>query len=129
MSEENAEGITPPTSIRIEETDHGRGVVATSDIAKGETIEVCPILELGSDDAGGLLNDYTVSLDGRAGVALLLGYGSLYNHSDKPNAEYVVEASDAYSFVALRDIATGEEITISYGADWWASRGAGDQSA
>ena len=115
--------ITPPTSIRIEQTAHGRGVIATEDIAEGETIEVCPILELGAGDTGGLLNDYTVALaDGSAGVALLLGYGSLYNHSDEPNAEYVVEESDAYSFVATREIAAGEQITISYGAEWWDSR-------
>ena len=115
--------INPPTSIRIEETEHGRGVIATAEIKAGETIEVCPILELGERDASGLLDDYTVSLgDGDPGVALLLGYGSLYNHSDEPNAEYVAEYDDAYEFVALRDIAVGEQITITYGEEWWASR-------
>jgi SET domain-containing protein len=115
--------ITPPTSIRIGETEHGRGVIATAEIATGETIEVCPILELGESDASGLLDDYAVSLgEGSSGVALLLGYGSLYNHSDEPNAEYVAEADDAYWFIALRDIGVGEEITISYGDEWWATR-------
>ena len=115
--------ITPPTSIRIEETEHGRGVIATVEIARGETIEVAPLLVLGERDASGLLDDYTVSLgeDG-PGVVLLLGYGSLYNHSDDPNAEYVAEADDAYTFVALRDIAAGEQITISYGEEWWRTR-------
>jgi uncharacterized protein len=114
--------ITPPTSIRIEQTEHGRGVIATAEIAAGETIEVCPILELGEADASGLLDDYTVSLGENPGYALLLGYGSLYNHSDEPNAEYLVEADDAYAFVALRDIAAGEQITISYGEEWWTTR-------
>ena len=118
--------ITPPASIRIGETDHGRGVIATAEIASGETIEICPILELAEGEASGLLDDYIVSLEeGRAGVALLLGYGSLYNHSDEPNAEYIVEADDAYSFVALRDIKTGEQITISYGEEWWRTRETG----
>jgi uncharacterized protein len=118
--------ITPPTSIRIEETKHGRGVIATTEIAKGETIEVCPILELAEGDTSGLLDDYTVSLgDGSTGVALLLGYGSLYNHSDDANAEYLAVAEDAYSFVALRDIAAGEEVTISYGEEWWRTRDTG----
>jgi hypothetical protein len=103
-------------------------VIATADIAEGETIEVCPILEVGSEDATGPLNDYTVDLDGRSGLALMLGYGSLYNHSDDPNAQYVVEADDAYSFMALRDIAAGEQITISYGEEWWASREGGTGS-
>ena len=115
--------ISPPTSIRIAETQHGRGVIATAEIAQGETIEVCPLLELGEAESRGLLNDYTVSLgDDRPGVVLLLGYGSLYNHSDEPNAEYIAEAEDAYTFVALRDISVGEQITISYGEEWWATR-------
>jgi hypothetical protein len=101
-------------------------VIAIAGIASGETIEVCPILELAEGEASGLLDDYIVSLEeGRAGVALLLGYGSLYNHSDEPNAEYIVEADDAYSFVALRDIEAGEQITISYGEEWWRTRETG----
>ena len=120
--------ITPPTSIRVGETAHGRGVIAVAEIAQGETIEVCPILELAEGDASGLLEDYTVDLgDGSAGVSLLLGYGSLYNHSDEPNAEYVALADDAYSFVALRDIGAGEQITISYGEEWWRTRDTGHQ--
>jgi uncharacterized protein len=120
--------ITPPTSIRIGETEHGRGVIATAEIAAGETIEVCPILELGEGDASGLLDDYTVSLgDSEAGVALLLGYGSLYNHSEEPNAEYIAVADDAYSFVALRDIEVGEQVTISYGEEWWRTRDTGHE--
>lgn len=120
----SATEINPPASVRIAETEHGRGVIATTDIAEGETIEICPILVLGNSDATGLLNDYIVSLgDEIEGAALMLGYGSLYNHSNDPNAEYLEEAHDAYSFVALRDIAEGEEITISYGDEWWTSRG------
>jgi SET domain-containing protein len=115
--------ITPPTSVRVGQTAHGRGVIATADIATGETIELCPVLELGKGDASGLLDDYVMSLgDDSDGAALVLGYGSLYNHSEEPNAEYVHEADDAYSFVALRDIAAGEEVTISYGEEWWATR-------
>jgi SET domain-containing protein len=120
--------ITPPTSIRIGETEYGRGVIAIAEIEEGETIEICPILELAEGDASGLLDDYTVSLgDSEAGAALLLGYGSLYNHSEEPNAEYIATADDAYSFVALRDIEAGEQITISYGEEWWRTRETGHQ--
>ena len=116
-------GIKPPTSIRVGDTPHGRGVIATEDIAKGETIEVCPVLELTAEEANGVLTDYIVGLgDDVEGSALMLGYGSLYNHSDEPNAEYLHEADDAYSFVATRDIAAGEQVTISYGEDWWETR-------
>ena len=52
----------------------------------------------------------------------MLGYGSLYNHSEDPNAEYIHQFDDAYAFAALRDIADGEEITISYSDAWWETR-------
>ena len=115
--------ISPPSSVRIGETPHGRGVIATAPIAEGETIEVCPVLQIDAVDGEGILAHYIVDLgDDSEGSALMLGYGSLYNHSATPNAEYVHEADDAYAFVALRDIAAGEEITISYGDEWWETR-------
>ena len=46
---------------------------------------------------------------------MALGYGSLYNHSFFPNAEYIkVWEERVIRFVALRDIRDGEEITINY---------------
>lgn len=117
------EDISPPTSIRIGETPVGRGVLATEDIAQGETIELSPLLEVEEADSAGVLQDYVVERgDDAEGSVLMLGYGSLYNHSEDPNAEYVHERDDAYAFVALRDIAAGEEITISYSDEWWETR-------
>ena len=49
--------ITPPDSVRVQATRHGRGVIAVRDIAEGETIEVCPILAVGPEDASGVLDD------------------------------------------------------------------------
>ena len=55
-------------------------------------------------------------------AGIVLGFGSLYNHSAQPNsrmdrrcAERVVE------FVALRDIAPDEEVTFRYqsGGQWF----------
>ncbi len=96
----------------------GRGVFATSDIATGAVIETCPVLVLPPDDVARidetLIYEYYFAWpDGRAGLAL--GYGSLYNHSDEPNARYLKDA-DAQTVVitAIRDIAAGEEITFSY---------------
>ena len=46
---------------------------------------------------------------------MALGYGSLYNHSFKPNARYTKGPAEmAIKFSALRDIAAGEEILINY---------------
>ena len=49
---------------------------------------------------------------GRA-PALALGYGSLYNHSYRPNARYEDVGPRTKSFLAIRDIG-GEEITVNY---------------
>jgi uncharacterized protein len=46
--------------------------------------------------------------------ALALGYGSLYNHSYRPNARYEDVGRTVKAFVAIRAIAQGEEITINY---------------
>jgi hypothetical protein len=61
----------------------------------------------------------------RAHVAMSLGYGSIYNHSDAPNAKYAMEPPDVMEFLALRDIAAGEEITIDYHGDEDANRDLG----
>jgi SET domain-containing protein len=115
--------INPPKSIRVEETPLGRGVIASAPIAAGETIEVCPVLAIDAADADGVLTDYVVDPgDDSDGAVLMLGYGSLYNHSEDPNAEYVWVTEDVYEFTALRDIAAGEEITISYSEEWWTTR-------
>lgn len=53
----------------------------------------------------------------RKAAALVLGYGSLYNHSPSPNAMHQKhEADGIMSVVAVRRIARGEEIFIRYDA-------------
>ena len=55
-------------------------------------------------------------------VGLLLGYGMLYNHSYEANCEYVQEGPRVITFVTLRDVEAGEELTIDYGEEWWSTR-------
>jgi uncharacterized protein len=94
----------------------GRGVFAGRPFAKREVIEVCPILRLPTDTPGVGTEDYVFRW-GRLGseLAIALGYGSLYNHSPAPNAEFTARfgRSDIV-FRALRDIAAGEQILIDY---------------
>jgi hypothetical protein len=97
----------------------GRGVFAGRDFGAGELIEVCPVLVLppGAEAAGlGGLRAY-VFLWGQAGdrLALALGYGSLYNHSPHPNAEFVPRhARGEIAFRTLCCLAAGEQILIDY---------------
>ena len=96
----------------------GRGVFAARAIARGEVIERLPVLVLTLEEyAEGLahtpLKDYCFAW-GTDRVALALGYGSLYNHSYTPNARYEDIQPATKAFVALRDIAKGEEVTVNY---------------
>jgi SET domain-containing protein len=99
----------------------GRGVFARRPIRKGEVIERVPMLVLpvGEDeDAPGWdgLEGYCF-VWGRRTLALALGYGSLYNHSYRPNARYEDVGRQVKVFTALRDIAPGEEITVNYNGE------------
>jgi SET domain-containing protein len=57
-----------------------------------------------------------------------LGYGSLYNHSYRPNARYDDEGGQAKVFRTLRDIAAGEEITVNYKGSRGTRRRSGSRS-
>ena len=96
----------------------GRGVFARKNIKKKTVIERCPIIELPVSDAFGQpedtrIADYVFEWE-KDTVALVLGYGSLYNHSYKPNAEYYDTGRSTQTFAAIKDIKAGEEITVNY---------------
>jgi SET domain-containing protein len=99
----------------------GRGVFARRAIPEGAVIERVPVLVLPMDDVKdtsawtGLAGYCFLWGDGT--VALALGYGSLYNHSYRPNARYDDVPRQSKIFRALRDIAAGEEITVNYNGD------------
>jgi uncharacterized protein len=96
----------------------GRGVFARRLIRRGEVIERVPMLVLTAEEfedrwAGTSLANYCFAW-GRGTMALALGYGSLYNHSYRPNARYDDVGPQTKEFTAVRDIAPGEEITVNY---------------
>ncbi|KAG6877127.1 hypothetical protein C0993_010079 [Termitomyces sp. T159_Od127] len=66
-----------------------------------------------------VLDDYTFKWsDGR--MALALGLGSLFNHSEQPNVSYVLDRStESIGYTTVRDIAPGEELCIFYGHNLW----------
>ena len=106
----------------------GRGVFASVDIKKGDVIEICPILILWSKDnehvMETLLQNYVYEYT--AGTTMMaLGYGSLYNHRNAPNAKYELvehegmpEQNSELYITAIKSIAKNEEICISYGEDF-----------
>jgi SET domain-containing protein len=98
---------------------HGYGVFAAKNFRKGEKIEACYfILSRGGDK---VLEDYY--FDANRKDALLTGFGSIYNHSNEPNAIYTLNVTKRIAtFKAARAIRKGEEIFISYGEEWFKDR-------
>lgn len=103
----------------------GRAVFARRDVAAGEVLERVPVLMIPRTQVFGpgdvaqraaRISWYVFEWlpTKRPYVALSLGYGSIYNHSDDPNAEYDMEPPDVMIFTALKAIRAGEEILISY---------------
>jgi SET domain-containing protein len=116
--------ISARAEVEVREGRRGRGVFAARAFAAGEEIEVCPTVELPRHEAKGLLADYVFdSARSRRSVLLVLGYGMLYNHSEDPNVEYDQDDAGVVTFYAARDVAAGEELTITYGDEWWSGRG------
>lgn len=102
---------------------HGTGVFAGRDIEEGEVIEVCPVLLFPKAQLHHVrqtvLDDYYFDWgDEGEWYALCLGYGSLYNHSYSPNAEYGMDfENQTIDFYCVKPILAGEEIFINYNGD------------
>ena len=96
----------------------GRGVFADRAFKRADIVEACPVIPISEEDFAKLkdtaLENYPFSWKG-TGTCMVLGYGSLYNHSDTPNIAWVdVEMLNLKTFFALRDIEEGEELLFDY---------------
>jgi len=100
-----------------------RGVFAGEAIAAGDVIERAPVLPVPGEEWALLeettLFDYCFAWGPeQRDCCVALGHGSFYNHSYAPNARFVRHLDErVMDFVARRDIAAGEEITINYNED------------
>jgi uncharacterized protein len=93
----------------------GRGIRAQDFIHQGETIERCELVFLNPHDVQGNLEAYVYQYSPRS-LVIALGNGSLYNHSDEPNAEFYFNRKRKQLIIrALRSIRPGEEVSIDYG--------------
>ena len=107
--------------LAVREGPRGRGVFANRGFAEGEVVEVCPTVEI--SQGSGDLADYLFESTTEGRFLVVLGFGMLYNHSAEPNVDYYQEDASTLEFVAQRAIRRGEELTISYGDEWWSARG------
>lgn len=108
---------------------HGTGVFACRKFQRGDVVEVCPAVILPDRmvEPGSPLDGITYAW-GDATCAVALGYGSLYNHADRPNAEAVIDVdAQTVTIVAVRGVDEGDEVTVRYVPDpadlWFSVRG------
>lgn len=112
------------SSLQVKESPvHGYGVYTLQTISAEEIIEECPVLIVANKLVE--LNNYWFHWEpyseNQSGIAL--GYGSIYNHSVKPNAIAIPDfANNLLTIKALKKISPGEEIFIFYGKKWFESR-------
>ncbi len=104
----------------IADSKMGRGVASIHHIPTESIIESCPVIMLSSADTQVIhstrLHDYYFLWDtDQKTSAIALGYGSLYNHSESPNADYVLnDETQEIQFFAIKDIEAGDQILINY---------------
>ncbi|KAJ2358528.1 hypothetical protein IWW50_004631 [Coemansia erecta] len=104
----------------------GRGVFTRQAIVKGTLVHISPVLvfsktEYSEHGKHTKLDDYTYCWKGGA-FALALGLGCMFNHEPlgRENVGFVRDMDQALiKYVALRDIAAGEELCICYGPNVW----------
>ena len=120
--------IYPPQKIYVKNSPvHGLGVFASEKINKGEIFEVCPILSLPMKfgEVSPLFIDYRFNWPSGTSEweeqVISLGFGSLYNHSESPNAYWFSDnETRTFKFAASRDIEPEEEIFVWYGdVNYW----------
>jgi SET domain-containing protein len=95
----------------------GRGVFARRRFEPGELIEACPVVVVPAEEATSVctttLGHYVYEWED--GVAMALGFGSLYNHASAPNARYERDDDpEVLCVVASTVIEAGDEVLIDY---------------
>lgn len=103
-------------------THKGLAVFAEKNFKTGEVIERCPVLPLSPTERKHaektILNHYIYPWRSTRSAAVVFGYGSIYNHSFEPNADWKQDfRSTQMVYRAIRPIKKGEEITINYNGE------------
>jgi SET domain-containing protein len=100
---------------------HGRGMFACDHISKGTIIERAPLIPFDRQTDltdTSFIKRYDIRYKDK--YAVMLGYASIYNHSDNNNAIWDFETDDDVIYIkAIRDISPEEEVFVNYGPNYW----------
>lgn len=122
--------LPPAVYVGDTGTQKGRGAFAARAFRAGELVEACPVVpfHMTVGDIPEAIERIMFGwgfLIGEPGPqAIVLGYGSVYNHDNPANMRYEADAgAQLLRFVAVRDIEVDEELTVNYnaiggGAEW-----------
>lgn len=113
----------------ISPCDFGHGIFTTTSIPADTTLEECPYLRIKAAECAGSLDDYVFNLEsaeengGSEVYSLVLGWGSLFNHSYDHNTEYWHDTDrDLIVFHTIKKVSAGKQLFVNYGKEWWGSR-------
>jgi SET domain-containing protein len=111
----------------------GWGVFSREHIHAGEIIEISTVVVYprklmevaiwacqaeGISDADLKLDQY--SINWQAHGAVMLGWASIYNHSDNPNVKFIADYDlNLIGIQAIRNIDANSQILVSYGEHWF----------
>jgi SET domain-containing protein len=103
-------------------TDLGYGVFTDDFIKKGTFVEMAPVIVCSEQITDRNVFKYVLAWNNN--VAIPLGWTGLYNHSDNNSCEFSTNIQyNLLAVIALRDIQKNEQLTVSYGPEWFSSRG------
>ena len=101
---------------------YGRGVFTNRSFEPGETIELAPYIDDDTANFKGVVRDYIFSKNGSKEKSVVaFGFGSIYNHSDTPNARWEV-TNEHVKIQCIKPIKKDEEVFITYGEPYWKTR-------
>ena len=123
----------PSVYVKHTGTTKGRGAFAARAHTAGELVESSPVILLSNayasipQEVRSLLFNWGVLASSTNRHCLALGYGSMYNHGNPSNMRYEADpTARVLRFIAVRDIAADEELTVNYNAAGGSHRSDGD---
>ena len=115
MPKNNRKPLYKHPDLMVAPCEMGHGVFAGADIPAETTLEECHHLRLSREECNGILDDYVFGLEpddnqseNEEYYSLPLGWGSIYNHSEKCNTAYWHDQDrDLIIFYTTRKVARG----------------------